>query len=130
MERTTPANFFPRNFPPELAREALVHLSDVAWRPKLAAGSVEWFGAHGYAVLGTEVWLPKEGMIQSVPYFQAIHERENESWDSFVARAAAETLAYLKAFERKFTGEGDVFVNVSWVNEHEFRSLKIGTART
>jgi hypothetical protein len=129
MEQTTPSDLFPRDFPPELIREALVHLSDVAWRPKLAAVSVEWLGAHGYAVLGTEVWLPKQGMIQSIPYFQAIREIENESWDSFVARAAAETLAYLKEFEGRLTEEGDVFVNVSWVNDQEFRSLKAGAAR-
>jgi hypothetical protein len=129
MERTATSELFPCDFPPELIREAFVHLSDVAWRPKLAIQSVEWLGEHGYAVLGTDVWLPQQGMIQSVPYFQAIYEKENESWDSFVARAAAETLAYLNAFESKFTEEGDVFVNVIWVDEHKFRRLKTGAPR-
>ena len=81
-------------------------------------------GTHGYAVLGTDLWLPKDGSIQSLPYFQNVDRQNYEAWDSFVARAAAETLAYLTAFTPKFIEEGDVFVNVTWVSEAEFRNLK------
>ncbi|MBZ5650923.1 MAG: hypothetical protein LAO18_10605 [Acidobacteriia bacterium] len=97
---------------------------EAAWRPAQAAISVEWLGAHGYAVLGTELWLPKDGSIQSLPYFQNVDRQRNEAWDSFVARAAAETLAYLRAFTPKFIEEGDVYVNVTWVSEAEFGNLK------
>src|SRR5438874_1479935 len=44
----------------------------------------------------------KDGSIQSLPYFQNVDRQGDEAWDSFVARAAAETLAYLKAFTPKF----------------------------
>ena len=85
---------------------------------------VEWLGAHGYAVLGTEIFLPKGGSMQSLPYFQNVDRKGNEAWDSFVVRAATETLAYLKAFTPKFLKEGDVYVNVTWVSEAEFRNRK------
>jgi len=48
----------------------------------------------------------------------------DEAWDSFVARAAAETLAYLRAFTPKFIEEGDVYVNVTWVGDAEYKTLK------
>lgn len=75
-------------------------------------------------MLGTEVWLTNNGSVQSLPYFQKVERKSNEVWDSFVARAAKETLAYLTAFNRKFADEGDVFVNVTWVSEMEFQNLK------
>jgi len=118
-------DLFPSEFPSDLASAAFVASHEVAWRPALAARSVEWLGTHGYAVLGTELWLPKDGSIQSLPYFQNVGDRHgNEAWDSFVARAASETLTYLRAFTPKFIEEGDVYVNVTWVSEAESRKLK------
>jgi hypothetical protein len=61
--------------------------------------------------------------IQSLPFFRNVYRKDNELWDSFVARVAAETLAYLRAFTRKFVKEGDVYVNVTWVSEAEFLKL-------
>ena len=101
-----------------------MYSNEAAWRPALAARSVEWLGAHGFAVLGTELWLPKGGLIQSLPYFQHVDPKGDEAWDLFVGRAAAETLAYLKAFTPEFIEEGNVYVNVTWVSEAEFRNLK------
>ena len=124
MNQPPSSHLFPSGFPSDLASTGFVASKEAAWQPALAAHSVEWFGVHGYAVLGTELWLPKDGSIQSLPYFQNIDRQGNEAWDSFVARAAAETLAYLGAFTAKFIEEGDVFVNVNWVSEAEFRNLK------
>jgi hypothetical protein len=115
---------FPSGFPSELASAALVASNEASWRPALAARSVEWFRTHGYAVLGTEIWLSKGGSRQSLPYFQNVERQGGEAWDLFVARAAEETLAYLRTFTPKFTGEGDAYVNVTWVSESEFRSSK------
>ena len=124
MDQPLLPELFPSGFPSELASAAFVASNEAAWRPALAARSVKWLGTHGFAVLGTELWLPKDGSIQSLPYFQNIDRQGNEAWDSFVARAAAETLAYLGAFTAKFIEEGDVFVNVTWMSEAEFRNLK------
>ena len=117
-------DLFPSGFPSELASAAFVASNEAAWRHTLAARSVEWLGTHGYAVLGTELWLPKDGSIQTLPYFQRVDRQGDEAWDSFVARASAETLAYLRAFTPKFIEEGDVYVNVTWVSEAEFGNLK------
>lgn len=124
MDQPVAPNLFPSGFPAELASAALVSSEEAAWRPALAVRSVEWLGSHGYAVLGTEIWLPQSGSIQSLPYFQNVNRKGNEAWDSFVRRAAAETMAYLTAFTPKFIEEGDVYVNLTWVSEAEFRSLK------
>jgi hypothetical protein len=121
MNRPLTPDLFPSEFPSDLASAAFVASHEAAWRPALAARSVEWLSTHGYAVLGTEVWLPKDGSIQSLPYFQNVDRQGSEAWDSFVARAASETLAYLRAFTPNFIKEGDVYVNVNWVSEAEFK---------
>ncbi|SPF35834.1 hypothetical protein SBA1_1450005 [Candidatus Sulfotelmatobacter kueseliae] len=119
------SDLFPPGFPTELVTTAFVVAKEAAWRPALAVRSVEWFGAHGYAVLGTELWLPKGASIQSLPCFQSVSRKNDELWDSFVARAATETSAYLRSFAHKFAQEGDVYVNVTWVNETEFLNLDV-----
>jgi hypothetical protein len=124
MKEPPSPDLFPSGFPSDLASAAFVASNGASWRPALAARSVEWFGTHSYAVLGTESWLPKDGSMQSLPYFQNVDRRGDEAWESFAARSAAETLSYLKAFTPKFIKEGDVYVNVTWVSEAEFRNLK------
>ena len=125
MDQLLSPDLFPSGFPSELVSAAFVISNEAAWRPVVAARSVEWLGTHGYAVLGTELWLPKDGSIQSLPYFQNVDRQGDEAWDSFVARATAETLEYLRTFTPKFIEGGDVYVNVTWVSEAEFRNLKI-----
>lgn len=90
----------------------------------MAVEAIEWLGSHRYAVLGTELLRQERGGIQSLPYFQSVDRTNAEGWNSFVARAAAETVAYLKAFKSKFAEEGDVYVNVTWVSESDFQNLK------
>jgi hypothetical protein len=124
MDHSIAPNLFPSGFPAELASAAFVSSNEAAWRPALAARSVEWLGSNGYAVLGTELWLPQDGSIQSLPYLQNVARKGDEAWDSFVSRAAAETLAYLRALTPKFIEEGDVYVNVTWVSESDFGNLK------
>lgn len=120
------ANVFPADFPGQLAAEALVDAGEAAWKPSLAVEAVEWLGLHGYAVLGTEMLRAGRDGIQSLPYFQKVDRRAGEAWNRFAARAAAETVVYLKAFGSKLAGEGDVYVNITWVNESDFQNLKIG----
>jgi hypothetical protein len=124
MASKVPSILFPPGFPSELAAEAFLHSGEAAWRPELAIASVEWLGAHGYAVLGTEVLIPQRGGIQSLPYFQSVDRKDYEDWSSFATRAAAETIDYLRTFKQRFAAEGDVYINPTWVSEPEFRSLK------
>jgi hypothetical protein len=63
------------------------------------------------------------GAIQSLPHFQNVDRKSDEGWDSFVARAAVETLAYLRAFNAKSIE--DLYINVTW-SEAEFQNLDAG----
>jgi hypothetical protein len=99
----------------------------------LAAAAVEWLGAHGYAVLGTELWVLKGGAIQSIPFGQGgmrevhgntVNRESEEPWSSFVARAATETLTYLQSFDlAEVIEQGDLYFNVVWVSEAQYAEL-------
>jgi hypothetical protein len=124
MEQKVPLSPFPPGFPSELAAEAFVQSGEASWRPQLAITSIEWLGTHGYAVLGTEVFMPQRGATQSLPYFQTVDRGDDEEWNSFVTRAAEETIVYLRTFQLKFAAEGDVYINLTWAAEPEFQNLK------
>jgi hypothetical protein len=106
---------------------------EVAWPVSVSTSAVEWFGRHGYAVLGTELWLLKDGAIQSLPiglsgmgevYGNTVNRESKEAWSTFVARAAAETGAYLQEFNPSdIVEDGQVYFNVVWVSEDEFKNL-------
>jgi hypothetical protein len=98
------SELFPPNFPPELASAAFVAHKEAAWQPTTAAAAVDWFSTHGYAVLGTELWLLQSKGIQSQPiglsgrrevHGNTVNRGNEEPWSSFVERAGAETRAYL-----------------------------------
>lgn len=128
-----PSEIFPPDFPSELRVAALRTGDEVAWPPILAAAAVEWLGTNGYAVLGTELWLLKDGPIQSLPvglsgtrevHGNTVNRGNEEPWSSFVARAVAETRTYLQAFKPSDIVErGQLVFNVVWVSEAEFGNL-------
>jgi hypothetical protein len=128
------AELFPPNFPPTLASSAFVTGHEAAWPPKLAAAAIEWLGAHGYAVLGTELWVLNGGTTQSLPIgrsgMREVHgntanRRRDESWTSFVARAAVGALAYLQSFNpADILEQGEIHFNVVWVTEAQYAELK------
>jgi hypothetical protein len=66
----------------------------MAWSPDHAVLAVEWFGSHGYAILGTELWVVQTDAIQTLPsgqdgkrgvYGNTVNRQKGESWNSFVA---------------------------------------------
>ncbi|HEV2417437.1 MAG TPA: hypothetical protein VGX94_06510 [Terriglobia bacterium] len=134
MERRAPSELFPPNFPPQLAAAAFISGTETAWRPAAAIEAVEWFGAHGYAMLGTELWLLQAGRIQSLPiglsgerevHGNTVNREKNEAWDTFVIRCASETLKYLKAFKpADIAEEGDLHFQISWISKGDFDKLK------
>lgn len=126
-------DLLPTDFPPELARLAFSSGDEVAWSLNNAALAVEWFGQHGYAVLGTELWVVQTGGIQSLPlgqdgmrgvYGSTVKRQKDEAWSSFVVRSTAQTLAYLQAFNPSDIAEkGQLYFNVAWVSESRFNEL-------
>src|SRR5271163_3711266 len=116
------SGLFPSSFPSELADAAFTSGGEAAWPPALAAEAVGWFGEHEYAVLGSELWLLKEGTIQSLPvgasgmrelHGNTISRQSGEAWSSFVGRAGLETRTYLQSFNPSdITEEGQVYFNL------------------
>jgi hypothetical protein len=100
----------------------------------LAVAAVEWFGTHGYGVFGTELWLLKDVGIQTLPmglsgmrevHGNTVNRGNQESWSSFVVRAAVETRTYLQLFKPAGIVErGRLVFNVTWVSEAEFKNLE------
>jgi hypothetical protein len=125
-------DFWPANFPSELAETAFWS-NEPAWEPHIAAQVVEWLGLHQYAVLGTELWVIRDGLINTLPvgqtgtrevYGNTVNRRANEPWAAFVSRAASETVLYLRSFQSgEIVEPGKVHFNVTWVSEEEFEKL-------
>jgi hypothetical protein len=128
-----PSELFPLDFPSELAVAAFRAGDEAAWPSVLAAAAVEWFGTNGYAVLGTELWALGGANIQTLPigvsgmrevHGNTVNRESEEAWGSFVARAAAETRAYLQSFNPwDIVEPGQVYFNVVWVSEAGFKNL-------
>jgi hypothetical protein len=120
----------PSDFPAQLANLAFWSGTDASWPLDRTAEVIEWLGAHGLAVLGTELWVVQANGIQSLPlgadrtrgvYGNTVNRRKDERWDAFVERSTAETLAYLDAFDPSAIAEkGSQYFNVVWVGESEF----------
>ena len=129
-----PSELFPPDFPSELRDAAFTVHNEAAWPPVLAVAAVEWFGTNGYAVLGTELWILKDAGIQTLPmglsgmrevHGNTVNRGKEESWSSFVARAAAETRTYLQEFKPSdIVEQGQSVFNVSRVSEAEFNDLR------
>jgi hypothetical protein len=115
----------PVEFPSELADAAFLAGNEAAWRPAVAARVVEWLGSHGYAVLGTELWVIRDGAIHSLPIGQTkmpevhgnvVNRQADEPWTAFVNRPASETVDYLRSFKSgEIVEPGDLHFNVTWV---------------
>jgi hypothetical protein len=123
----------PSDFPAQLAASVFWSGSDAAWPPGRTAEAIEWFSAHGYAILGTELWVVQAAGIQSLPlgvdqrrgaYGNTVKGRKDEMWSAFVQRSASETLAYLRALDVSEIAEhGDLYFNVVWLSESRFKEL-------
>lgn len=131
--QVTRSDLFPSMFPAELRAQSLSVGDEVAWVPVSAVKAVEWLGMHGYAVLGTELWLLQGDRIQSLPskpsglpevHCNTVKRRNTESWSSFAARAMEETRCYLQSFRSSdILEQGQVYFNVVWISEADFQAL-------
>jgi hypothetical protein len=126
----------PKGFPQEFARAAFrASNGEAAWSPSIAASVSTWLGAHGFAVLGTELWvIRQDGTICSLPlgssgrpevHGNTVNREKSETWDAFTCRAAAETSKYLQSFNpAEIHEEGELRFNITWVSETEFQQLR------
>lgn len=127
-------NELPSGFPAELADSAFVAGSEVAWPQRFAIAAARWLGEHGYAVLGTELWLVQDGTINSLPigtsglpevHGNTVSGKQNEEWEAYVHRASSETVAYLQGFDPdQIVQKGELYFNVVWANELGYANLR------
>jgi hypothetical protein len=99
-------DFWPADFPSGLAEPAFWS-NEPAWEPHIASQVVDWLGFHQYAVLGAELWVVRDGLINTLPIGQTgmpevhgntVSRLANEPWAAFVSRSASETVVYLRSF--------------------------------
>jgi len=127
--RIIPCSTLPPGFPAELASAVFSSGNEVAWPLNLSVLAVEWFGSHGYAILGTELWEVRAdgkslrlgpGGVRGV-CGNTVNRQRGEAWNSFVERSAVETRAYLRAFSASDIAEpGRQYFQVVWMSESGF----------
>lgn len=117
-------NPLPAGFPLELANAAFLVCNEAAWRHADVAPVVQWFGSHGYAVLGTELWVIRDGAIHSQPtgvsgkaevHGNVVKRHDDEPWAAFVIRATAETVAYLRSFKWETARKNHRGKKIYWI---------------
>jgi hypothetical protein len=124
IERVAKMRALPLGLPEDIATVALTVGADAAWRPSDAYIAVQWLGKNNYAVLGTELWAIRDGVINSVPNWLTIERLPAERWASFVERSSSETLDYLRSFDETEKIEaGELYINVVWASETDFQEL-------
>jgi len=128
-------NELPPDFPQDLASAAFfANNGEAAWPPEIAVSVTRWLGEHGYAVLGTELWVIKaNGTICSLPLGNSglpevqgntVNRATGETWDMFTRRAVVETSNYLRSFDPAEIHEAaELRFNITWASEREFQSL-------
>ena len=101
---------FPPGLPEHLAAAAFVSPEghEQAWKQSDCTQVIEWLSSNGHAVLGTELWLVKNGEIHTlintksgpVLHCTSCDPLPQEDWNEYVqrsARLAAEQIADLLA---------------------------------
>jgi hypothetical protein len=126
---------FAPNFPSELTIACFRLGGEVAWAPLVATAAVEWFGAHGYAVLGTELCLLNGDGVQPLPvgpsglgevHGNTVDRQIGEPWNLFVARAAREPVPISDRSSRRTSWSRErSYFNVVWIGEGDFASLTV-----
>ena len=125
---------FPPDFPDEFVRDAFIAGSEAAWPPQSVARVIRWFRKNGIAVLGTELWVVRDGTIcpgilvkgvQNI-YGNDVSPRPDEHWESYAVRSADETLQYVNTLRLppEAKEQGDIFFNVTWASESDFQELR------
>ena len=119
--------------PKGIAASALVVGDEVAWNQHDRSAAIEWLRDRGYAIVGTELWIPEGEGIRTVfatpegpaIYVTSCDPLEGESWNDFIRRSSATADAAIGTFrldENSADAETDVFFNLAWADLDWFRS--------
>jgi hypothetical protein len=125
----------PANFPQQLGAVALVNGEEAAWEAKHCLTAIEWFSENGYAVLGFELWLVRDGGIGTAIRTKAgpaiypfsCDPMRGENWEDYVQRSAREAAVHIAAFrwpEDSLEPPCPAFFNLCWADREWFRKHK------
>ena len=119
-------------FTEELEATAIRTGGEYAWRRADALRAARALADSGFATLGGELWLVREGEVWGLLpqhtgppalYSWESERKPSEPWQEFVARASSETLAAIEALppdgEVKTPPGAEIYYNLTWISEHE-----------
>ena len=120
-------------FPEQLAAVALVFGEEVAWEQKECLTAIEWLSENGYAVLGFELWLIRDGGMSTAIstesgtaiYVSSCDPTKGEAWEEYVKRSARETTDHIAAFRwpaDSMEPARPVYFNLCWADREWFRA--------
>jgi hypothetical protein len=123
----------PANFPQQLVAGALVNGEEAAWKQRDCLTAIDWFSQNGYAVLGFELWVVRDGRIstaisrKSGPaiYISNCDPLKGETWEDYVQRSAREVADRISAFcwpEDSLEPPRPAYFNLTWADREWFRT--------
>jgi hypothetical protein len=123
----------PANFPHRLAAAALVNGGESSWQQKDCLSAIAWLSENGYAILGFELWLVRDGGMstaistKSGPaiYVSSCDPTKGETWEGYVQRSALEAAERIGSFrwpEDSLEPPRPAYFNLCWADREWFCS--------
>ena len=124
---------FPPGLPQHLADAAYVD-GDPAWKQADCAEVIRWLSKSDQAVLGTEVWLVKDGLIRTeidtvkgpVPYRTNCDPLKDEKWGDYVRRSGELAVNTVLGFrfpeDSMESPDIAVYFNITWADRRWFQA--------
>jgi hypothetical protein len=124
---------FPATMPKGIAAAALVVGGEAAWLQADCAAAIEALAEAGCAILGTELWLLKDGRVQTsfettngfAIWCTSCGPLPDEHWDDYVQRSSRIATESIVAFswpDDACEPPCPVYFNLTWADRDWFRS--------
>jgi hypothetical protein len=118
--------------PEPLVATAFVNGDEAAWEQSRCGEVIAWLHDNGYAILGIELWLLKDGTISTfintssgqVLFCTSCDPVRNEYWDDYVRRSAQLATENIAAFRwpEDALETYRPYFNLSWADRKWFQS--------
>jgi hypothetical protein len=96
----------PNDFPQPLIDRGFAYHGEIGWYIDDAVLAAEWFRGRGAAIIGTELWLVKNSVVQPhvqtesgiLAYNYSTTTLPSETWEAFARRSSNEVTAFIRQF--------------------------------
>jgi hypothetical protein len=97
----------PSGFPQSLIDRGFAYNGEIGWFRDDAVQAAEWLRRRGIAIVGAELWLVKDSVIQPhvqtesglFAYNYSAATLPSESWEAFASRSLNEVTAFIRQFQ-------------------------------